>query len=88
MPYQLSSHDVVKVRSDCFLIKFGLISLKMSVSLEQIMSDARLLQARLTERGKLGEALHYEVIITYFQNLATTESLLWALAPFIHRLTP
>lgn len=33
----------------------------MSVSLEQIMSDARLLQARLTERGKLGEALHFEV---------------------------
>lgn len=38
----------------------------MSVSLEQIMSDARLLQARLTERGKLGEALHYEVEIDDF----------------------
>lgn len=35
----------------------------MSVSLEQIMADARLLQARLTERGKIGEALHFEVKI-------------------------
>lgn len=40
----------------------------MSISLEQIMADARLLQARLTERGKLGVALHYEVFIEKFQN--------------------
>lgn len=33
----------------------------MSISLEQIMSDARMLQARLHERGKFGVALHLEV---------------------------
>lgn len=33
----------------------------MSISLDQILSDARLVANRLSERGKLGVSLHFEV---------------------------
>lgn len=45
------------------------------------MADARLLQARLTERGKLGEALHYEVGIADFLNTSVNPCMLLFVQP-------